>query len=551
MALRTGYTAIEGTQHSRPKDHEELNPTPGNEEVTVTLILRRKQTGSKIREVKDFAAAPSAKHVRSSRAEVEQALGADPAELKAVEDFGRQHGLIVVQSNQARRSVVLRGPVSAINRAFAVALHDYQSPRGKYRSHDGPANLPTDIAKYVEAVVGLTNRQVPAQHYAKASKDPPNTKPLTPLQVASLYNFPPGSGANQTIGIYEMQTSGGGAGYTVQDLTQTMQAFGGNLTVPKPIDIAVDGVGNSGVSDGETGLDITVASALAQSATIAVYFTGGDPQSIIHALQRMIHPDPGDPVPTIISISYGWGPDDASADSFSDQEYTQMGNLFQDAANLSVTVLVSSGDSGAFIESKTQAQASYPASEPWVIACGGTTVGNIGGASFDEYVWNDTGAGGPGATGGGVSARFGPQDYQKNAGVPNSLTTKKPGRGIPDIAGNASENSGYPQFINGQSQPVGGTSAVAPLYAGLIARINANLGMSVGFINPIMYGAASTAFRDIVGPPGPANNSFGEVVGYSAGPGWDACTGLGSVMGVALQNVLQAALAGSKQPVTT
>jgi kumamolisin len=204
-------------------------------------------------------------------------------------------------------------------------------------------------------------------------------------------------------------------------------------------------------------------------------------------------------------------------------------------------VLVSSGDSGAFIASQTVAQTSYPATEPWVIACGGTTIGNINGATFDEYAWNDTGAGGPGASGGGVSARYPLPAYQQGIGVPNRIGTQQPGRGVPDIAGNASENSGYMQFINGQSQPVGGTSAVAPLYAGLIALINANLGFAVGFINPTLYRLAGSAFRDIVSPPGPANNSFGQVTGYPVGAGWDACTGLGSVNGTVLQNGLQAA----------
>jgi kumamolisin len=132
-------------------------------------------------------------------------------------------------------------------------------------------------------------------------------------------------------------------------------------------------------------------------------------------------------------------------DSFSQLEYQTMDQLFQDAANLSITVLVSSGDSGAFIESKTRAQTSYPATEPWVLACGGTTVGNINGTRFDEYVWNDVGAGGPGASGGGVSARFPVPDYQKGISVPKRNGTGKAGRGIPDIAGNASENSGYTQ----------------------------------------------------------------------------------------------------------
>jgi kumamolisin len=205
---------------------------------------------------------------------------------------------------------------------------------------------------------------------------------------------------------------------------------------------------------------------------------------------------------------------------------------------LNITVLVSSGDSGAQIASSTEAQVSYPASDPWVTACGGTTVGDVDGASFAEYAWNDTGAGGAGASGGGVSARFPLPAYQTGAGVPNQIRTGAPGRGVPDIAGNASENSGYVQYIGGRPQPVGGTSAVAPLYAGLIALINANNKAPAGFLNPRIYPLAATAFRDITSPPGPADNSYGSVAGYPVTKGWDACTGLGSVKGSVLQTAL-------------
>jgi kumamolisin len=289
-----------------------------------------------------------------------------------------------------------------------------------------------------------------------------------------------------------------------------------------------------------------VSSAIAQGAKIAVYFTGGTTQNILHTLQRMIHPGSGDPVPTVISISYGWGADDENLDSFSSSEYTQIDQLFQDAANLGITVLVSSGDSGAFIETKKQAQASFPASDPWVLACGGTTIGNVNGSSFTEYVWNDTWQGGSGATGGGISARYPVPSYQGKVELPKRIGTGAEGRGLPDIAGNASVNSGYPLYLAGQSSgPIGGTSAVAPLYAGLVAVINENLGFTAGFINPTLYGMPANAFNDVFGPPGPANNSYDGTTGYPASKEWNACTGLGSINGTALQSALQAAHAVS------
>jgi kumamolisin len=254
--------------------------------------------------------------------------GADPKELDAVAAFAKNNGMKVLETDAARRSVIVRGPTDAINKAFNVELNDYEYERGTYRSHDGAVKLPATIADYIEAVVGLTNRQVHARHFSTArrlggralgkesnaggsgaAKDPVNTQPLTPAQVAALYGFPAGDGAGQTIGLYEMETGDGPAGYAASDIAATMKALG-DLPMPRIVDVPVDGVQNSGQSDGETGLDITVAGAIAPKATIAVYFAGGETQNIIHALQKMIHPNTGDPIPSIISISYGWGPDE-------------------------------------------------------------------------------------------------------------------------------------------------------------------------------------------------------------------------------------------------
>lgn len=544
MTLPSNYKPVKGTEHIHPASHAILNPTAGDQPVTATVILHRRQNGATMSKMEDFSAQSKTPRKRISRSDFTAQHGADPKQLAAVEAFAKSHGLEVVDSNPERRAVVVRGSATAMAKAFAVELHDYNSPLGKYHGHEGAVNLPSDLADSVEAVIGLDNRQVPAKHFSTAQKktpaDPSNTNSLTPQQVARLYNFPAGDGTGQTIGIYEMQTQDAQgnpapSGYSVQDITASIKAFGGNLKVPKPIDVPVDGVTNSGKSDGETGLDITVAGAVAQGAKIAVYFTGGTSQSIIHALQAMIHPSAGAPEPNIVSISYGWGPDDTNENSFSDQEYTQIDQLFQDAANLSITVLVSSGDSGAFIASRTQAQTSFPASDPWVTACGGTTIGNVNGTGFDEYVWNDSGA-----TGGGISARFPPPTYQANSKLPTRNNTHTAGRGVPDLAGNASPNSGYMQSIGGKLQPIGGTSAVAPLYAGLIAIINANLGAPVGFLNPVLY-TIQGVFRDISSPPGPANNSYQGVTGYPATAGWNACTGLGSANGTALQAALQSA----------
>ena len=238
-------------------------------------------------------------------------------------------------TRHAALSLCAAPPLRSTRRS-TFELNNYQYDQGVYRSHDAEVNLPADIADYVDAVVGLTNRKVPAKHFStakvarkRASLDPPNTQPLTPAQVAVLYNFPSGTGSGQTIGIYEMATSDPDtgklvpAGYSTSDITATMVALG-NLPVPNIIDVPVDGTGNSGTSDGETGLDITVAGAIAPKATIAVYFAGAETQNMLHALQMMIHPTGSEPVPSVISISYGWGQDDpGTPGSFSESEWAQ------------------------------------------------------------------------------------------------------------------------------------------------------------------------------------------------------------------------------------
>lgn len=568
--LSEHYVPLTHSEHLHPAGSQQLGAADAGQEITATIILRRNPQGEPMKSLDYFQHTPPSDIRHIAHKDFAATHGASPAELQKVVDFAHAHQLEVREANAARRSVVVRGTVDQINKAFAVQLNQYRSPLGKYHGHEGHPSLPAEISNIVELIVGLDNRPVPAKHYAtiniprpadntaaatsQAASDPPNTVSLTPQQVAKLYNFPAGDGTGQTIGIYEMPTSDGAPGYNPGDISATIKAFGGNLKIPTPIDVSIDGQTNTGQTDPETLLDITVSGAIAQGAKIVVYFAAGQStQNIINALQRMIHPDAGDPQPTVISISYGWSPDE-DTDSITADEYQQMSQLFQDAAPLGISVLVSSGDSGVEIASTTQAEASYPASDPWVTACGGTTIGNANSDStqFTEYVWNDSWGQGKdkqsGATGGGVSERFPLPSYQNGFPIPKSLDQKMTGRGLPDLSGPASPVCGYPQVQGSQEGSGGGTSAVAPLYAGLIAIINANLGAPVGFLNPRIYALANTAFREISGPPGPANNSFAGITGYPASKVWNACTGLGSVNGTALQTGLKAASTGAAAP---
>ena len=190
-----------------------------------------------------------------------------------------------------------------------------------------------------------------------------------------------------------------------------------------------------------------------------------------------------------------------------------------------MTVTVAAGDDGSNDNvNDGKAHVDFPASSPNVVACGGTKLTASGGAITEEVVWHEASGG---ATGGGVSVDFALPAYQKSAGVPTQHDTHKPGRGVPDVAGDADPATGYRVRVDGKDLVFGGTSAVAPLWAALMARINAKLGHTAGFINPKLYAAG--VLRDI---------TQGDNGAYKAGPGWDACTGLGSPDGAKVLTAL-------------
>jgi kumamolisin len=248
-----------------------------------------------------------------------------------------------------------------------------------------------------------------------------------------------------------------------------------------------------------------------------------------------VHPKPGEPSPSVISISWAW-PELNSSGGFAWTEavITAISETFQEAAAKGITVLAASGDHGSSCGvSGKKAHVEYPASDPSVTAVGGTLISGVAGSSFTEDTWQDNNGW---ATGGGISDVFKSlPSWQDSAHIPKSVNDEHVGRGIPDIAANADGASGYNLVIGGKpfsGNPVGGTSAAAPLYAGAVAILNAQLGHAIGFLNPKLYALiGKSVFRDVKDN---ISNATSGAPGYKAGPGWDACTGLGSIDGNAL-----------------
>jgi kumamolisin len=506
------HVPLPGSERELPSDARRVGPASPDEPVTVTVIVRRRPG----------AQALDAASARLDRAGFAATRGAHDDDVAAVEQFARDSGLTVSDVSAERRTVMLTGSVSDASRAFGVDLHRYDHPEwGSFRGRSGPVHVPAQLVDVVEGVFGLDDRPQLQTQFRIA--DPQAvTSSYTPVQVAQAYGFPTDvTGAGQCVGIIEL-----GGGYQQSDLDTYFGNLG--LSVPTVTAVSVDGGTNSpsgdpSSADGEVLLDIEVVGAIANAARIAVYFAPNTDQGFIDAVTTAVHDTTN--APSVVSISWG-GPES----SWTTQAKTALDQAFADAGSLGVTVCVAAGDNGSGDGvGDGRAHADFPASSPHVLGCGGTRL-DPGGA---ESVWNDGASGG--ATGGGVSDTFGLPSWQSSAHVPPSANPgAHVGRGVPDVSGDADPQTGYSVLVDGQQATFGGTSAVAPLWAALVALLNEQRGTPLGFLNPVLYSSGTSALRDITS----GDNDLGDAPAYTAGPGWDACTGLGSPDGAALSGVL-------------
>jgi kumamolisin len=494
--------------------------------VTVSVIVKRKEE-LKINRRGGRASGP----VRVSRTEYKRRHSADPDAIKQVKRFAKEYNLKVESDPAAvlRRTVQLTGTAADIQKAFGVELNQKTIEGAEYRVREGGIHLPESLAGHVEAVLGLDNRPQAQPHFRFRKSSARGTaapSSYTPPQVAEAYQWPAtASGAGQTIGIIEL-----GGGYKQADLTAYFKTLG--LAAPAITAVSVDKgknkPTNANSADGEVMLDIEVAASVAPGAKVVVYFAPNTDQGFTDAITTAVH----DAVnkPSVISISWG-GPES----SWTQQAATALDAACQSAAALGVTITVAAGDDGS-TDGATGNNVDFPASSPHVLACGGTKLDANGATIISEVVWNEQ-AINDGATGGGVSNLFALPSWQANSKVP-APSGSAGGRGVPDVTGDADPTTGYTIRVDGQTSVIGGTSAVAPLWAGLVAVANEQLGTQVGFINPAIYATkAASAFNDIT----QGNNGA-----FSAGPGWDACSGLGSPIASKLIPLLALASASKK-----
>lgn len=521
------HIPLRGSERAFLPGSRAVGPANPDERLEVTVLLRPPA------ETKEFSAADLGTRLPQERQHLtrdqfEATHGASEEDVAKIEAFAHEHRLAVVQVDPARRTVVLSGTVASFCAAFDVELLRYEHPEGAYRGRTGPVHIPAELADTVVGVLGLDNRPQARAHFrtrgsAATVRGLAAGTSYNPTQIASLYNFPSNAdGKGQCIALIELD-----GGYRPRDIKTYFKQI--NLPVPRVTAVSVDGgqnhpTGNPDGPDGEVMLDIEVAGGVAPGASIVVYFAPNTDRGFLDAITTAIHDKRRNP--SVISIS--WGNPEANWTAQALQAFDQ---AFQDAAAVGVTVCCAAGDNGSTDGLTDGLQhADFPASSPHVLACGGTRLESSGNQITAETVWNE--GPGNGASGGGVSDVFPIPPWETGAGVPPTANPSHfKGRGLPDVAGDADPATGYSVIVDGQAGVIGGTSAVAPLWAGLIARVNQLLGQPVGYLTPLLYTkfANTGALHDI---------TKGDIGAYQAGPGWDACTGWGTPDGTQLAAAL-------------
>ena len=526
---------LAGSERAPAPGFHAASPASPSAIVDVTVVLRPRPGDEGPGSLDEMARLSPMERHYLSREEYAAAHSADSADINKLFEFAARYGLKVVGVDEAAHTLYLRATVAAMNSAFGVALTTYRGTGAyasqSYRGRTGPVYIPVELDGIVQAVMGLDNRPQ-ARPFLRRRRQfggawsGPGVVSYTPDHIARHYNFPAGqSGAGQCIGIVALQ-----GGYSAGDLQIYFERLG--IAVPR---ITAAGIGNAHNStpappaapNGELAAAIQVAGAVAPGAHIVLYIAPPTVAGLFWAITRAVY----DPInrPSVVSISWG-----AAEAAWTPQSMLAFDRLFRVACAMGITVCCATGDRGSSdgIPGR-MAHATFPASSPHVLACGGTVLSMPG----DEATWND-GPGG-GAGGGGISEFFPRPGWQRSAQVPPSANPGRHlGRGLPDVAANAGPMTGYRLLVNGLDTVVGGTSVVSPLWAGLIALLNQKLSVSMGFFNPLLYArlaGVSGALRDITTGD---NDMTGLVGAYRAGPGWDACTGWGTPDGTVIAAAL-------------
>jgi len=472
--------------------------------------------------------------------------GASKADADKVAKSLKKLGLKVDEVSLPTRSMRVSGTAAAIEAAFKPGLSIMRSAdQGEYLGRQGPISIPAELNGIVTGVFGLDQRRM-ARRKLKAKVATSSLSPLKPSDIEQRYNFPPGDGSGQSIAIAEF-----GGGYFEDDLEEYCNEIG--RSVPKVKAIAVDAPAYTLAqilklppdqrkedldASVEVMMDVQIVAGLCPKANISVLFSSFDQGGWVNLLNAVISAKP-------VTLSVSWGLAEDSG-GWSKNARDAINDRLNMARLLGITVCISSGDDGSGDElNDGRAHVDFPSSSPFALSVGGTMLAKSG-ASVQEVTWWEkpgrrTNKGG-GSTGGGVS-KVVPRPSWQNIHIKPLDPGNIDGRVIPDVAAVAGSPLYFLVFVGKQS-PNGGTSASAPVWAALIARVDAKLppAKRQRFLTPLLYTASggqpvgAAISRDITVGNNASYPQPGK--GYSAAKGFDAVSGWGVPDGQKLLAIL-------------
>jgi hypothetical protein len=473
--------------------------------------------------------------------------GAAQSSVDAVRSYLRGYGLRVGSLSTGGLVLRVTGTTTNIADAFAARVETVRRADGVLAAQLATkGTLPSTLAHDIAGVAGLSSVVQPSANIVHSHVTSHATTPMacasdggetsttpnslggyTAPQEAQLYGLTSqwakgDVGTGQTIALYELSA------YDPSDLATFLQCYGLD---PSITPISVDG-GPTGSYDDEPTLDIEQAAALAPGANFEVYQGPNNSNGPLDTYTQIADDDTA----TIISTSWGTCEGDPSGDPSAEQP------IFEQMSAQGQTIVSAAGDDGSSdchgITNNALA-VDDPASQPFVTGVGGLTVNSIN--PLNETVWNTpTNSGASGAGGGGVSVLWTRPTWQVAPGIPAATGASM--RLVPDLSTLADPGTGFIQYFTGTAagtcthecnagwDAIGGTSVGAPLVSALVAVAAQACDLPrLGLINPSLYAMASTGFVDVT----TGSNDLYNVGGYSAGPGYDEASGLGSPDGAA------------------
>ncbi len=491
---------IPGTERRIWPGSRHADSVAAGSDVLLTAWLRPRSGGDLDGDAaRAIGSVPPLHRTYADRKALKRQTDADAADVEILRRYCDRAGITVGDSHW--RSVTISGPIDRLIDAFGatVAIFEDESRR-RFRHRSGALHVPPEILAIVRGIFGL--HQWPRSR--KLASLERHATPLRAHAVAERYRFPGDDGGGQTVGVLQLNGVFNSADF---DRCMTAQKLAPQQPIVKRIDNAVVEHEIETIKDLEAALDVQIIASLAPGARVVVYEAPNDERGFLDAIRTALFDN--EYAPSVLSISYGW-----PEHLWTPVALGILDELFAVAALLGVSVFCASGDNGAELDAGGKAHVLAPASSPFAIACGATAITDAG----EERAWEKTG--------GGFSERFATPSWQDVAGSSASRYGVPAGRGVPDVA--AQQSPGYFVVMDGVELAMGGTSAVAPVWAALTARINQQLGTPIGFCAPLLYRRSPGAlFRPII---------KGSNDRFHAGAPWNPCTGLGVPIGTAIAN---------------